>query len=70
MGSVSAADIFCEAPSSAFCDHLPRCAAQSAQGNENLMPDIYDAVKSYATLGGICDAMRESFGTYEEVVIT
>ena len=44
-----------------------RNAAKSA---ENLMPFIFDAVKSYATLGEICDAMRDVFGTYEEVAIT
>ena len=42
----------------------------AAQGEENLMPFIFDAVKSYATLGEICDAMRDVFGTYEEVAIT
>jgi len=42
----------------------------AAKGNENLMPFIFDAVKSYATLGEICDAMRDVFGTYEEVAIT
>jgi methylmalonyl-CoA mutase N-terminal domain/subunit len=43
---------------------------KATQSNENLMPYILDAVKSYATLGEICDAMRETFGTYEEVAIT
>jgi len=43
---------------------------KAAQGTENLMPHIYDAVKAYATLGEICDAMREVFGTYEEVAVT
>jgi methylmalonyl-CoA mutase N-terminal domain/subunit len=43
---------------------------KAAQGTENLMPYIYEAVKSYATLGEICDAMREVFGTYEEIAIT
>ena len=43
---------------------------KAAEGSENLMPHIYDAVKAYATLGEICDAMREVFGTYEEVAIT
>ena len=37
---------------------------------ENLMPHIYAAVKAYATLGEICDAMRAVFGTYEETAIT
>ncbi|HXN51766.1 MAG TPA: methylmalonyl-CoA mutase family protein [Candidatus Acidoferrum sp.] len=43
---------------------------KAAKGTENLMPYIFDAVKSYATLGEICDAMREVFGTYEEIAIT
>jgi len=42
----------------------------ASQGSENLMPFIYDAVKSYATLGEICEAMRTVFGAYEEVAIT
>src|SRR6202163_1901021 len=43
---------------------------KAAQGTDNLMTYIFDAVKSYATLGEICDAMREVFGTYEEIAIT
>jgi methylmalonyl-CoA mutase N-terminal domain/subunit len=43
---------------------------KAAAGSANLMPFIYDAVKSYATLGEICDAMRDVFGIYQEVAIT
>jgi len=43
---------------------------KAAQGKDNLMPFLYDAVKSYATLGEICDAMKDVFGIYEEVAIT
>ena len=43
---------------------------KASQGKDNLMPFLLDAVKAYATLGEICDAMRETFGTYEEVAIT
>jgi methylmalonyl-CoA mutase, N-terminal domain len=43
---------------------------KATQGQDNLMPYIYDAVKCYATLGEICDAMRDTFGTYEEIAIT
>ncbi|MGH9794405.1 MAG: acyl-CoA mutase large subunit family protein [Candidatus Acidiferrales bacterium] len=43
---------------------------QAAEGTANLMPFIFEAVKAYATLGEICDAMRDIFGTYEEVAIT
>ncbi len=42
----------------------------AAQGKDNLMPFIFEAVKAYATLGEICDALRDVFGTYEEVAIT
>ncbi len=43
---------------------------KAAAGSENLMPFIYDAVKAYATLGEICEAMRTVFGAYEEVAVT
>jgi len=43
---------------------------KASEGNENLMPFIYDAVKAYATLGEICEAMRSVFGAYEEAAIT
>ncbi len=40
-----------------------------AETDENLMPYIVDAVKEYATLGEICDKLREVFGEYEQNVI-
>ncbi len=43
---------------------------KSAEGDDNLMPFLYDAVKAYATLGEICEALRTVFGAYEEVAIT
>jgi methylmalonyl-CoA mutase N-terminal domain/subunit len=43
---------------------------KEAQGTENLMPHIYAAVKAYATLGEICDSLRDVFGTHEEASIT
>ncbi len=33
---------------------------RAAEGSENMMPSIYEAVKAYATLGEICDALRDS----------
>jgi methylmalonyl-CoA mutase N-terminal domain/subunit len=42
----------------------------AAHGTDNLMPHIFAAVKAYATLGEICEALREVFGTYEEVSVT
>jgi len=43
------------------------CAA--AQGTENLMPYILDAVRANGTLGEVCDVLREVFGEYREPVI-
>ena len=43
---------------------------KAALGTENLMPHLYSAVKAYATLGEICDTLREVFGTHEEVSVT
>jgi methylmalonyl-CoA mutase, N-terminal domain len=43
---------------------------KAAQGTENMMPHIYAAVKAYATLGEICDSLRDVFGTHEEASIT
>jgi methylmalonyl-CoA mutase N-terminal domain/subunit len=47
-----------------------RALRQAALGQDNLMPYIFDAVKAYATLGEICDALRDVFGVYEEIAIT
>lgn len=42
---------------------------KGAEGDSNLMPFILDAVKAYATVGEICDAMRGVFGEYKETVV-
>jgi methylmalonyl-CoA mutase N-terminal domain/subunit len=39
---------------------------RAAEGTENTMPFLLDAVRAYATLGEICDALRGVFGTYQE----
>jgi methylmalonyl-CoA mutase N-terminal domain/subunit len=39
---------------------------RAAEGTENTMPFILDAVRAYATLGEVCDALREVFGSYQE----
>jgi methylmalonyl-CoA mutase N-terminal domain/subunit len=39
---------------------------RAADGAENTMPYIIDAVKAYCTLGEICDALRDVFGSYTE----
>jgi methylmalonyl-CoA mutase, N-terminal domain len=54
-------------------DALKKAAAQEPKAGTdgnispvNTMPFILDAVKAYATVGEICDALREVYGTYEE----
>jgi len=37
---------------------------KAAEGTDNLMPPILDAVKRRATLGEICDVLRDVFGEY------
>jgi len=37
---------------------------EAAEGDENLMPYIIDAVKAYATVGEICGVFRDTFGEY------
>jgi methylmalonyl-CoA mutase N-terminal domain/subunit len=41
----------------------------AARTTENLMPRILDAVRTYATVGEMCDALREVWGEYEEVPV-
>ncbi len=36
---------------------------------ENLIPSILEAVKTYATLGEICNVLREEFGEYSEQIV-
>ncbi len=37
--------------------------------DKNLMPLILDAVKEYASLGEICNILREEFGEYQESIV-
>ncbi|MDD3656040.1 MAG: methylmalonyl-CoA mutase family protein [Atribacterota bacterium] len=39
-----------------------------ASTEQNTMPAILDCVRSYATLGEICDKLREVFGEYKESI--
>ncbi|MFW9902387.1 MAG: methylmalonyl-CoA mutase family protein, partial [Candidatus Thorarchaeota archaeon] len=39
---------------------------EAARGTENLMPFIIDAVREYASIGEIINALKEVFGTYNE----
>ena len=42
---------------------------KAAEGTDNLMPFILEAVKSYASIGEICNTMRSVFGEYKEHVV-
>lgn len=42
---------------------------RAARDNENTMPATIEAVRAYATLGEICDALRDVYGLYEEPAI-
>lgn len=39
---------------------------KAAQGTENLMPYIIDAVREYVSIGEIIETLKEVFGTYQE----
>ncbi len=39
---------------------------RAAQAADNTMPATIEAVRAYATLGEICDALRDVYGLYEE----
>ena len=41
----------------------------AAEGDANLMYPLIEAVRAYATLGEVCDVLREVFGVYQELLI-
>ncbi len=58
-------------------EELKRAAAQEpgagstgSISSANTMPYIVDAVRAYATVGEICEALRQVYGTYTEVSVT
>jgi methylmalonyl-CoA mutase N-terminal domain/subunit len=48
----------------------PKADANGSISSANTMPYIVSAVRAYATVGEICEALREVYGTYTEVSIT
>ena len=46
-----------------------RAVEETARTDRNLLPAILDAVKAYATVGEISDALRRVFGEYQESVV-
>jgi methylmalonyl-CoA mutase N-terminal domain/subunit len=48
----------------------PRAETSGSISSANTMPYIIDAVRAYATIGEICEALCEAYGTYTEVSVT
>jgi len=48
----------------------PKAGSNGAVSPANTMPYIIDAVRAYATVGEICEALRQVYGTYTEVSVT
>jgi methylmalonyl-CoA mutase, N-terminal domain len=48
----------------------PKSGSNGRVSSANTMPCIIDAVRCYATVGEICDALKQVYGTYTEVSIT
>jgi len=46
-----------------------RAVEETARTGRNILPAILDAVKAYATVGEISDALRRVFGEYQEAVV-
>ncbi|MEO0137011.1 MAG: methylmalonyl-CoA mutase family protein [candidate division WOR-3 bacterium] len=42
---------------------------KAAENGENLMPRILECVRAYATLGEMCNTLKEVFGVYREPII-
>ena len=48
---------------------LARLKEAGARDDENLMPLLVEASRAYATLGEMCDALRETWGTWRETPV-
>jgi methylmalonyl-CoA mutase N-terminal domain/subunit len=48
---------------------LARLRNDAAQEDVNLMPAIIDAARAYVTMGEMCDALREVWGTWRETPV-
>jgi len=50
-------------------DNILNKLHRAAEGDQNLMPVILQAVKAYASLGEICGVLKEVFGEYKAPTI-
>jgi methylmalonyl-CoA mutase N-terminal domain/subunit len=48
---------------------LARLREDAARADRNLMPPIVDAARAYVTMGEMCDALREVWGTWRETLV-
>jgi methylmalonyl-CoA mutase N-terminal domain/subunit len=48
---------------------LARLKDDAAHEDRNLMPPIVDAARAYVTMGEMCDAFREVWGTWRETPV-
>jgi methylmalonyl-CoA mutase N-terminal domain/subunit len=48
---------------------LARLKEGAARENENLMPLLIEASRAYVTMGEMCDALRETWGTWRETPV-
>jgi methylmalonyl-CoA mutase N-terminal domain/subunit len=47
------------------CDHALAALKKAAEGTDNVLYPLRDALRSDATLGEVCDALREVWGEYQ-----
>jgi len=50
-------------------ESLARLKRDAAEDGINLMPAIIDASKVYVTMGEMCDALRDVWGTWRETPV-
>jgi methylmalonyl-CoA mutase N-terminal domain/subunit len=50
-------------------ESLARLKRDAAEDGVNLMPAIIDASKAYVTMGEMCDALRDVWGTWRETPV-
>ncbi len=55
--------------SSAAVSRALAALRKAAEGQANTLPYILDAVRAYATVGEICGALKDVFGTYTETSV-
>ena len=53
----------------AVAESLARLADDAGYGERNLMPAIFDAVRTYATVGEMINTLAGAFGRWEETAV-